>query len=34
MVEMIKVVGMTYEEAEQKLKDELHLNVERKRRNK
>lgn len=30
MVEMIKVVGMTYEEAEQKLKDELHLNVERK----
>lgn len=28
MVEMIKVVGMTYEEAEQKLKDELHLNVE------
>lgn len=30
MVEMVKVVGMTYEEAEQKLKDELHLNVERK----
>ena len=30
MVEMIIVVGMTYEEAEQKLKDELHLNVERK----
>lgn len=30
MVEMIKVVGMTYEEAEQKLKDEMHLNVERK----
>lgn len=30
MVEMIKVVGMTYEEAEQKLKDKLHLNVERK----
>lgn len=30
MEEMIKVVGMTYEEAEQKLKDELHLNVERK----
>lgn len=30
MVEMIKVVGMTYEEAETKLKDELHLNVERK----
>ena len=30
MVEMIKVVGMTYEEAEQKLKDEMHLNVEKK----
>ena len=29
MVEMIKVVGMTYEEAEQKLRDEMHLNVER-----
>ena len=30
MVDMIKVVGMTYEEAEQKLKDEMHLNVEKK----
>ena len=30
LVEMIKVVGMTYEEAEQKLKDELHLNIEKK----
>lgn len=29
MVEMIKVVGMTYEEAEQKLRDEMRLNVER-----
>ncbi len=27
---MIKVVGMTYEEAERQLKDEMHLNVERK----
>ena len=30
MVEMVKVVGMKYEEAEQKLKDEMHLNVEKK----
>ena len=30
MVDMIKVVGMTYEEAEQKLKDEMHLNIEKK----
>ncbi len=30
MVEMIKVVGMKYEEAEQKLKNEMQLNVEKK----
>ena len=30
MIDMIKVVGMTYEEAEQKLKDEMHLNIEKK----